>query len=38
MREEIKLKKEAEKAERTFQPAINDKSRRIMERSKSKKL
>ena len=38
MREEIKLKKEAEKAERTFQPAINDRSRRIMERSKSKKL
>ena len=38
MREEIKLKKEAEKAERTFHPAINERSKRIMERSKSKKL
>ena len=36
--EEKKLKEEAEKAERNFIPVINDKSRRIMERSKSKKL
>ena len=38
MREEIKQKDEAEKAERTFHPVINSRSKRIMERSKSKKL
>ena len=34
----IKLKEEAEKAENYPVPVINDRSRRIMERSKSKKL
>ena len=38
MKAEIKRKKAAEKAERTFRPVINDKSNAIMARSKSKKL